>query len=366
MPRRRGVAPPAADERGRAARQARRSPRAAFHRAAAALLRGAPGQALEELGIGRPSTYASILTVLQDRDYVRMDKQPARPGGQGPPRHRLPRKLLRAATSNTTSPPTSRRSSTRSRPASSTGRSCCATSGRDFSGAVGETKDLRDQPRCSTRSTRCWGRTSFRRRADGADPRRCPACGNGRLSLKLGKFGAFIGCSNYPECRYTRPLAVPRRRRRRRQARGTARSARDPETGARRSRCATAASGPMCSSASGRGREAEARQHPQGHGSRRRSISRRRSSCCRCRARSAGIPEDGEPIMAGIGRYGPYVQHGRTYANLETAEDVFTIGLNRAVTLLAEKAPRARPRPLRRRSRPRARRASRQGGAVAV
>ena len=48
-------------------------------------------------------------------------------------------------------------------------------------------------------------------------------------------------------------------------------------------------------------------------------------------------PEDGEPIIAGVGRFGPYVKHGKTYANLEAGDDVLTIGLNRAVTLIAEK-----------------------------
>ena len=58
------------------------------------------------------------------------------------------------------------------------------------------------------RSTTCWARTSIAPRADGGDPRQCPTCGTGKLNLKAGKFGAFVGCTNYPECRYTRPLAA--------------------------------------------------------------------------------------------------------------------------------------------------------------
>jgi DNA topoisomerase-1 len=78
---------------------------------------------------------------------------------------------------------------------------------RDFSAAIGETKDLRTT-RCSTRSTSCSGPHIFPDRGDGANPRTCPTCGTGQLSLKLGKFGSFIGCSNYPECKFTRQLAA--------------------------------------------------------------------------------------------------------------------------------------------------------------
>ena len=87
-------------------------------------------------------------------------------------------------------------------------------------------------------------------------------------------------------------------------------------------------------------REAQARRHPEGLES--RTIdARERAEAALAAARSRPAPEDGEPILAGIGRYGPYVQHGKTYANLDAEEDVLAIGLNRAVTLIAEK--RANP-----------------------
>ena len=104
------------------------------------------------------------------------------------------------------SPPSSKRSSTRSPTARSTGRICCATSGTIFP-ARSAAPRICARPRCSTASTSCSGRTSFPPRADGGDARLCPSCAKGQLSLKLGKFGAFIGCSNYPECRYTRVLS---------------------------------------------------------------------------------------------------------------------------------------------------------------
>ena len=179
---------------------------------------------------------------------------------------------------------------------------------------------------------------------------RLPACGNGRLSLKLGKFGAFIGCSNYPECRYTRQLADERR------AATAAAPAGDgtllgddPETGLQVT-LRTGRFGPYVQLR--RGREAEAREPAEGLDAPRPSTSRRRSSCCRCRARSARIPETGKPIIAGIGRYGPFVEHDGKYANLDSVDEVFTVGAEpRRRSLLAEKQSRgggrAAPRPRR-------------------
>ena len=128
----------------------------------------------------------------------------------------------------------------------------------------------------------------------------------------------------------------------------------DPETG-QRSRCATAASAPLCSSAKARSRSARrcrrACRRP-------RSTSRQALRCCRCRARSRSHPETGEPILAGIGRYGPYVQHGKTYANIGKDDDVLEIGGNRAIDLIVAKESGGRLPPRRRRSRPPARRRS--------
>jgi DNA topoisomerase-1 len=169
----------------------------------------------------------------------------------------------------------------------------------------------------------------FPEREDGGDPRRCPTCGNGRLNLKLGKFGAFIGCSNYPECRYTRQLG-------RGDENGAAAEQRvlgvDPAS-AKKSPSSRAASGRMFSSARARSRSAE---HPEGLLGRDDGFAKGAGSSCRCRA-SRYPSETSKPIMAGFGRFGPYISHDGTYASLESPEDVFTVGINRAVTLLAER-----------------------------
>jgi DNA topoisomerase I len=181
----------------------------------------------------------------------------------------------------------------------------------------------------------------FPPRADGSDPRQCPTCNTGRLSLKLSKFGAFIGCSNYPECRYTRPLTIP--------ADGSAEIGTkvlglDPESGLEVT-LRSGRFGPYLQLGEAVNGE-KPRRAGVPKGTSPDQIDLQRALALLSLPREVGRhPEDGEPIRAGIGRFGPYVQHDKTYANLDSPEDVFTIGLNRAVTLIAEKrakGPRGR------------------------
>jgi DNA topoisomerase-1 len=175
----------------------------------------------------------------------------------------------------------------------------------------------------------------FPARADGSDPRVCPTCGNGQLSLKLGKFGAFVGCSNYPECRYTRPLAaeagngdgsVPGES-------GDRELGLDPETGEpvllREGRF-----GPYVQL--GQGEKPKRSSLPKDWPP--ASIDLERALSLLSLPRLVGAhPESGKPISAGLGRYGPFVEHGGVYANLDSIEEVLTVGLNRAVDALAAK-----------------------------
>jgi DNA topoisomerase-1 len=212
---------------------------------------------------------------------------------------------------------------------------------RDFMGSVEEIKDLRIGDVLDALDEMLAPHV-FPPRADGTDPRQCPTCGTGRLSLKLGKFGAFIGCSNYPECRYTRQFAVPG-------ANGEAETGPkklgdDPVTGLEVT-LRTGRFGPYLQlGEANEGEKPKRAGLPKGTDP--DSVDLDLALKLLSLPREVGKhPEDGEPILAGIGRYGPYVQHGKTYANLESSEDVLTIGLNRAVTLIAEKiakGPRAR------------------------
>ena len=161
---------------------------------------------LEELGIGRPSTYASIIQVLQDRSYVRLEKKRFIPEDRG----RVVTAFLesffrRYVEYNFTADLENQLDEI------SDGRigwqKVLEDFWRDFSTAVAGTKDLSITQVLDTLDDEL-GPHFFPPAPDGRDPRLCPGCNNGRLSLKLGKYGAFIGCSNYPECRYTRALAI--------------------------------------------------------------------------------------------------------------------------------------------------------------
>jgi DNA topoisomerase-1 len=163
---------------------------------------------------------------------------------------------------------------------------------------------------------------------DGTDPRKCPTCGDGRLNLKLGRFGAFIGCTNYPECRFTKQLG----------AKGGADSAPrelglDPETGEKIS-LRSGRFGPYVQL--GEAEKPKRSGIPKGTDV--STVDLEAALKLLALPREVGLhPDDGEPIKANFGRFGPYVAHGKTYASLESPEDVFTIGLNHAVTLIAEK-----------------------------
>jgi DNA topoisomerase-1 len=203
---------------------------------------------------------------------------------------------------------------------------------RDFIGAVNEIKDLRVAEVLDALDD-MLGPHIYTPRADGGDPRQCPSCETGRLNLKAGKFGAFVGCSNYPECRYTRPLAADS------QASADRILGKDPQTG-RDVIVKAGRFGPYI-------QLGEQKDYAEDEKPRRAGIPKNLSPSdleldlalkLLSLPREIGLhPETGKPITAGIGRFGPFVRHEKTYASLEAGDEVFDIGLNRAVTLIAEK-----------------------------
>jgi DNA topoisomerase-1 len=286
---------------------------------------------LEELGIGRPSTYASILQVLKDRGYVRIDKKRLVPEDKG----RVLTAFLESFFARYVEYDfTAGLEEQLDRISNNeiAWRDLLRDFWRDFTAAVGDIKDLRVAEVIDALDE-MLGPHLFPPRDDGSDPRQCPSCGTGRLSLKLGKFGGFIGCSNYPECRYTRQLAA---------------GANGAPDGGMKQLGTDPATGLEVTLRSGRfGPYLQLGEATDGEKPKRAGLPKglsaddvdlKRALSLLALPREVGRhPDDGAPILAGIGRFGPYVQHGKTYANLDAGEDVLTIGQNRAVTLLAEK-----------------------------
>jgi len=286
---------------------------------------------LEELGIGRPSTYASILQLLKDRKYVRLDKRRLYPEDRG----RIVVAFLESFFTKYVEYDFTAGLEEQLDLISNNEvewRAVLRDFWRDFIAAVDDIKDLKISQVIDALDA-LLAPHLFPPQSDGGDPRQCPNCSRGRLTLKLSKFGAFIGCSNYPECRYTRPLSMPGERG---AEIGTKKLGEDPQTGLDVT-LRSGRFGPYVQLGEAVDGEKPKRAGlPKGVAA--EDVDLQRALALLSLPREVGRhPEDDEPIRAGIGRFGPYVQHGKTYANLEPGDDVFTIGLNRAVTLIAEK-----------------------------
>jgi DNA topoisomerase I len=285
---------------------------------------------MEELGIGRPSTYAPILAVLRDRGYVRLDRKRLVPEDKG----RVVVAFLETFFSRYVEydfTASLEEQLDRVSNGEVAWRDLLRDFWRDFAGAVDDIKDLRIGDVLHALDE-LLGPHIFPPRDDGSDPRQCPTCGTGRLSLKLGKFGAFIGCSNYPDCRYTRALTASGNG----GDTGVKVLGEDPKSGLEVT-LRGGRFGPYVQLGEQTNGE-KPKRTPLPKGLAPDDVDLARALALLSLPRRIGPhPETGEPIVAGLGRYGPYVHHGRTYASLEAGDDVLNIGLNRAVTLIAEK-----------------------------
>ena len=294
---------------------------------------------MEELGIGRPSTYSATLATLRDREYVRLEKKKLVPEDKG----RLVTAFLESFFNKWVDYDFTASLEEQLDLISNheiDWREVLRNFWKDFSAAIGETKELRTTEVLDNLNE-LLGPAIFPPRADGLDPRTCPACNQGQLSLKVGKFGAFVGCSNYPECKFTRTLAAtgedgtgapgdkPGQR-----ALGT-----DPQTGLE----VTLRDGRFGTYVQlGEGEKPKRSSLPKGVTP--ATVDLEKALALLSLPREvAKHPTTGEPILAGIGRYGAYVQHGRTYANLANDDDVLEIGGNRAIDLIVGKESGERP-----------------------
>ena len=283
---------------------------------------------MEELGIGRPSTYASIVTTIQEREYVRKEKNRLSPEDKGRIvtifllnffkqyieydfTAGLEEKLdiISAGKLNYTN--------------------VLKDFWQDFSLAISETSELRITQVLDVLDE-ALSPQLYPIKDDGTDPRLCPKCKSGKLHLKSSKTGGFVGCGNYPECNFTRPISG--------------------DNGDNADRTLGEDQGDLIQLKTGRfgpyiqrGEVSEEAPKPQ-----RASLPKgwvaseidllKALQLLELPREIGKHPEDGEVVEAGIGRYGPFVKHGRLYANIKEVDEVFTIGMNRAVEVLALKA----------------------------
>ena len=286
---------------------------------------------MEELGIGRPSTYASTIAVLKDRDYVRLEKKRLFPEDKG----RIVTAFLESFFAKYVGYDFTADLEEKLDQVSNSEidwKELLRDFWNDFSGAVGDIKDLGTRQVLDSLND-LLGPHIFPARGDGVDSRLCPLCGEGQLSLKLGKFGAFIGCSRYPECKFSRVLAPSGAESSEGDRPGVRVLGEDPATGEEITLR--------------NGRFGEYIQQGEGEKPKRSSLPKGLSADDVTLEKALALlalprevarhPTSGEAILAGIGRYGTYVQHGKTYANLGRDDDVLEIGGNRAIDLIIAK-----------------------------
>jgi DNA topoisomerase-1 len=299
---------------------------------------------MEELGIGRPSTYASILQVLQDRGYVRIDKKRLIPEDKG----RVVVGFLESFFQRYVEYDFTASLEEQLDKVSNNEmnwKKVLEDFWTGFIGAVNDIKELRITQVLDALNDLLEPHI-FPARADGGPVRQCPTCSTGQLSLKVGRFGAFIGCSNYPECRFTRQMTPGAGGQQTTKVLGT-----DPVTNLE-----VTIRGGRFGTYLQLGEQAPVEKRPKGSkgpkppapekpkraslpkGVQPEDVDLEKALALLSLPREVGIsPEDGEPILAGVGRFGPYVKHGKVYASLEEGDDVLTVGLNRAMHLIADK-----------------------------
>lgn len=286
---------------------------------------------MEELGIGRPSTYAATLKTLSDREYIIVDKRKLIPHSRG----RLVTAFLESFFTKYVEYDFTadlEEKLDRISAGELDWKQVLRDFWKDFFAQIEDTKELR-VTNVLDALNEVLAPLVFPKREDGSDPRICQVCGTGNLSLKLGKYGAFVGCSNYPECNYTRQLTSDGAEAEAAALNEPKALGADPMTGEELT-LRSGRFGPYIQR--GEGKDAKRSSLPKGW--KPEEIDHEKALALINLPRDIGKhPESGKMISAGIGRYGPFLMHDGGYANLESVEDVFSIGLNRAVTVIAEK-----------------------------
>ncbi len=289
---------------------------------------------MEELGIGRPSTYASIVTTIQEREYVRKESNRLFPEDKGRVVTIFLLNFFRRYVEYDFTADLEDQLDNVSAGAADY-KELLGRFWRDFSAAISETSELRITEVLDVLDD-ALAPQLYPPREDGSDPRICPKCGQGQLHLKSSRTGGFVGCGNYPECNFTRPISG--------------------DTDESSDRILGEDQGDEISLKSGRFGPYVQRGEatPENKKPPRASLPKGWSAAEMDLERALMLlnlpreigphPEDGVMVEAGLGRFGPFIKHGSVYANIKEVDEVFTIGMNRAMEELAKKAARGGPR----------------------
>lgn len=291
---------------------------------------------MEELGIGRPSTYASILTVLRERSYVHMERNRFIPDDKG----RLvtiflekffPRYVEYDFTANL------EEQLDHISAGEVDWKLVLKDFWADFKPKTEEVLGVRNAEVIDALDD-YLAPLLFAEREDGSDPRACPSCADGRLGLKTSRYGAFIGCNNYPECKYTRPFATGDNAEEKAEEDGPKVLGADPDSGFN-VEVKVGRFGPYIELAEPveKGEKPKRASIPKDVDQ--ATLTLERALMLLALPRTVGAhPETGKAITASIGRYGPYVAHDGKYGRLTSTDEVFEVGINRAVAALADAA----------------------------
>ena len=298
---------------------------------------------MEELGIGRPSTYASVITTIQDREYVRKDKNRLFPEDKGRIVTIFLLNFFRTYVGYEFTANLENQLDDVSA-GDADYKELLSKFWRDFSAAISETSDLRISEVLDVLDE-ALAPQLYPPREDGTDPRVCPKCGAGQLHLKTSRTGGFVGCGNYPECNYTRPISGEG-------AEGYERILGEDDGDeihlksgrfgpyVQRGEATPENKKPPRSSLPKQGRDFLPGWGPN-------EIGLEQAVTLLTLPRDVGQHPEGGMVQANLGRFGPYIAHQKpdeekpVYVNLKETLDVFEIGMNRAVEMLAEK--RANP-----------------------
>ena len=290
---------------------------------------------MEELGIGRPSTYASIVTTIQEREYVRKESNRLFPEDKGRVVTIFLLNFFRRYVEYDFTADLEDQLDNVSAGAADY-KELLGRFWRDFSAAISETSELRITEVLDVLDD-ALAPQLYPPREDGSDPRICPKCGQGQLHLKSSRTGGFVGCGNYPECNFTRPIS------------GEIDESSDRILGEDQGDEISLKSGRFGpyvqrGEATPENKKPPRASLPKGWSAAEMDLER--ALMLLNLPREIGPhPEDGVMVEAGLGRFGPFIKHGSVYANIKEVDEVFTIGMNRAMEELAKKAARGGARP---------------------